>query len=253
MDENEEIQETPELDTNETPDAGGQPEKNFQAETKRKLESMNQRLTESNLEVQQRLEQIIQAVQAAQPSGTGYAPAAAPKRIAELMIDDPDAAVAEITNQVTKTVSNQMLGAIQKNDSFKETAKYLEAEYPELKTKGSEGFNRVVQYHNALPASMQGTSQGIENAALKAAQDFGLIPKSKRVKTTTSDDFQAAPTGSGDRARTRGNQGKKGMSEAQKAFASLLGAPVNDPKFAATFEKANNRQVWTQYKGEGED
>lgn len=222
--------------------------KNLQAEMQRKIDNQAAALEKSAKETKAQLDAIMAALKPQQTAVTK--PQATNKKIGDLLFDDPDAAVSEIAREVSQVVTQQVMGRVSSQDEMRNTAAKLETEYPEFSDRTSEHYKRVEEYYKNLPQGLQGTPQGLENAAYRAAAEYGLIPKSKR-QTPQSDDFSVSSGGS---ARQRqSSKSKSGeMRPEQEAFASLLGAPLNDPKFKEVFKKASSRTEWNKYKGDDE-
>lgn len=220
--------------------AGEDRVKNLQAETSRKINDLYAQLAKRD----QQVEQLVQTLQTRQPAAAN----SAAKPISELIYDDPAAAVSQIAQQVGEQVEQRVSTKMAAQSEFSQTAASLEAEYPEFRDRTSEHFARVKKYHDEQPANIRGTSVALENAAYKAARDFGLIPSSKR-KQTQNEDFSLAGSQSSTRQR-RNNDDSGEMSQSQAAFAELLGANSKDPKFKEVFKKANSRKNWTSYQGD---
>jgi hypothetical protein len=222
----------------ETPTTGNEDKlKNLQAEMQRKIDNQAQLAQETKAQ----LDTILAMMNSRQEP---QAPAKPVKKIGDLMFDDPEAAVQQIADQVGK----QVLSRVNSKDALTRSAQQLEFEYPEFADRTSEHYKRVESYYNQLPNELKNTPQGLENAAYKAAAEYGLIPKSKRQNSSGAEDFSVS-SGSSNRRQTKGE--KSGDMQAdQLAFARLLGAPLDNPKFKEVFKKANNRKEWNKYKGE---
>lgn len=218
--------------------------KNLQSEMQRKLDNQANEIAQRSQETKAQLDAILAMMNQRQEAPTKNSG----KKIGDLMFDDPDAAVQQIADQVGQRVSQQVLGQVSNQTALSNRAAQLESEYPEFSDRTSEHYKRVQAHYNQLPKELQGTSQGLENAAYRAAAEFGLVPKSKR-QTSQNDDFTVS---SGSSARPRGSDKSKSgeMKPDQRAFAEFLGAPVNDPKFKEVFKKAANRTEWNKYKGD---
>ncbi len=231
-------------DENETPAPEADSEtriKNIQAETQRKMENLRSEFSESNQKMEQTLQTILQNIQGRQAVGKDTA--AQEKKLSELIYDDPEAAVSAIEDRVTRKV----LGASKAESSFNSAAAQLESDYPEFRDRNSEQFKRVQTYYNQLPQEMIGTKQGLENAALRAAADFGLVTSARR-KGSSNEDFSVSSGGTSS-GRKASSKASGEMAADQAAFAQLLNAPVDNPKFKEIFKKASKRSEWNKYKG----
>lgn len=231
-------------DTTETASTGNEDRlKNLQAEMQRKIDNQTQIAQETKAQ----LDTILAMMNARQPDPTPKP--TSNKKIGDMMFDDPDAAVQQIADQVGRTVTQQVLSQVNTKDALTRSAQQLEAEYPEFADRTSEHYKRVAAYYQQLPKELQGTPQGLENAAYKAAAEYGLVPKSKRQTGSAGDDFSVSSGGS---ARPKAPRGSKDgeMQPDQLAFAQLLGAPLDNPKFKEVFKKASNRKEWNKYKGD---
>lgn len=229
-------------------DTGDDRLKNLQAEMQRKIDNQAAAIAQSSQETKVQLDAIMAALNKKSEPAAQSKPN---KKLSDMLFDDPDAAINQIAQEVGQSVTKQVMGQVSSNQQLSNTAAALENEYPEFSDRTSEHYKRVQAHYNQLPQGLQGTPQGLENAAYRAAAEFGLIPKSRRQTTTTNDDFSvssSAPTRQ--RAADKGKTGE--MKPEQAAFAQLLGAPVNDPKFKEIFKKASNRTEWNKYKGEND-
>jgi hypothetical protein len=220
---------------NSTPGASdGSEEKNIKAEFNRKLADLNANLTAQNANLAQQMQTLLQTIESRQTAGKSSA--GAEKKLEELMYDNP----TEFVNKIRTQIKDEVQGDNYRTQSFNQAAALLDSEYPEFRDRSSEQRKRVEAYYAQLPQSLQNTKEGLEVAVYKAAADFGLTPQSKRSKG--NDDFSMSGSGSSSGNNARKQSKKSGeMAADQAAFAELIGAPVNDPKFKAEFEKATGR------------
>lgn len=226
---------------NATPDAEGGEDsnKNVKAEFNRKLSALNENLTAQNANLAAQLQTIMQTIESRQTAGKSTA--GAEKKLSELMYDNPD----EFVNQIKSSVRNEVMGETNRTQSFNQAAALLDSEYPEFRDRSSEQRKRVETYYSQLPQHLIGTKEGLEVAAYRAAADFGLTPQSKRAKG--NEDFSVSgSSGSASNAR-KAAKANKDMAADQMAFAELINAPINDPRFKAEFEKATGRD-FKKYK-----
>lgn len=214
--------------------------KNLQAETTRKVADLYAELANRDKKLDQIVEMLAQQRAPQQQQSQS-------KSISDLMIENPDAAVTQIAQQVGEAVEKRVVGQVAAQSEFSQAAAALESEYPEFRDRTSEHYAKVKQYYDSQPAALKGTPAGLENAAFKAARDYGLIPASKR-KNAQNEDFLLSPSQSSTRTRSRGKESNE-MTQDQAQFAELLGANTKDPKFKEIFAKANNRN-YGSYKGE---
>lgn len=217
--------------------------KNLQAEMQRKIDNQQTLIEQSSRETKAQLDAILASLNKQAP-----AKAAPTKKLGDMLFDDPDAAINQIAEQVGNSVTQRVMGQVSSQTQMTQAAAQLESEYPEFADRTSEHFKRVESYYKSLPQNLQGTPQGLENAAYRAAAEYGLIPKSKRQVAASSDDFSMPSGGSARRQSAKEKSGE--MKPEQLAFAQLLGAPLNDPKFKEVYKKAAARTEWNKYKGE---
>ncbi len=208
--------------------------KNVKAEFNRKLSELNASLTAQNANLAQQMQTLMQTIESRQTAGKSTA--GAEKKLSDLMYDNPD----EFVNKIRKEIKDEVQGDNYRANSFSQAATQLDSEYPEFRDKSSEQRKRVEMYYSQLPQGMQNTKEGLEVAVYKAAADFGLTPQSKR-KGAASEDYSMSGSGSGSTTPRKPAKKQTEMQSDQMAFAELIGAPINDPKFKAEFEKATGR------------
>lgn len=219
---------------NATPDAEGAEDnsnKNIKSEFNRKLADLNANLTAQNANLAQQLQTIMQTIESRQTAGKSTA--GAEKKLEELMYDNP----TEFVSRIKSSVRDEVMGETHRSNSFAQAAAMLDSEYPEFRDRNSDQRKRVEAYYSQLPQHLIGTKEGLEVAAYRAAADFGLTPSSKRSKG--NEDFSVSGSSSSSQRKPSKKAGE--MAADQAAFAELIGAPVNDPKFKAEFEKATGR------------
>jgi len=220
----------------------GEDSTNIKAEFNRKLENLNQQLAAQNQNLDAQLQEILKRIETPKAAPVRES---APKKLNELIYDDPEQFVQEVKN----TTRQEVMQDITRQQAFQNTAVVLESEYPEFNDKGSEPYKRVQAYYQQLAPHLQGTKEGLEIAAYRAAADFGLAPKSKRSKSSANEDYSMS-SGAPQKARSSSSASKGEMAADQAAFAELVGAPVNDPKFKEMFKKASKRTEWNKFKGQ---
>lgn len=221
---------TPEQDVSEDTN------KNMKMEFNRKLQDLNQNLTAQNAQLQQQLQAIMQTIDSRKQAGQSTA--GAEKKLEELMYDNPTEFVNQVKRSVKSEVRDEVFSEMNQSNSFNQAATQLDAEFPEFRDRNSEQRKRVEAYYAQLPEKMRNTKEGLEVAVYRAAAEFGLIPASKRSKN--SDEYSMSGSSSNPAPRKPSKKAGE-MAADQAAFAELIGAPVNDPKFKAEFEKATGR------------
>lgn len=231
----------------ETQESGGEDRfKNLQSEVNRKLADLNNQFAQSNQDMKASLETLMSTLQSRQAAGRSTE--GTEKKISELLYEDPEQAVAQITRNVTREVSAQ--NATQQQ--FYNTAAQIEAEYPEFSNRASPEYSRVEAYYKALPQHLVGTKEGIEISAYKAAAELGLQPRSKRQKSG-SDDFAVSSGGASNQANRRPPKDAE-VSDLQNAFAGmLLGDTAKNPEFQKILKTATKRKTWNRNKAFGEE
>lgn len=197
------------------------PIKNVKEEFSRKMNNMNETLSQ----VMEKLNTL------AQPAPV--APANDKKRLADLLYSDPEAYVEEIekraADKAAKMASQQVEGRMNQQNAINSTVAAIHNQYPELGQQDSEAFKSAIAKFQALPKYLQGTPEGAKIALLETVSELGLIPQSKR-KSVKNDDFSLSGGGSSKGGARDVKPSAKDLDPNTLAAAQLMGLNVDDPK-----------------------
>lgn len=234
------------MSDNEKPGADGagnppaDPIKNLQAEMSRKLgnhETMMAELKRTNDALLAQLTNLT-------------TPKKEPKnepKLADLIIDDPEAAVGIITERVTKTVEDKNNKERQEMVKRQKTINEVAAEYPEIAVNDHVLTKRAVEIFNSFDAEEQQSPAAYKAAVAQAASEFGVKPKSKR--TSDDDSFSLGGSTTGKEApKERGKKEKGEISEGTKAIAQLMGLDLSDQKVVERLKNKHGRKSYTNWE-----
>lgn len=200
------------------------------------LKQMNQQFTE-----QKQFNQVV-ADQLQQAQTTTVAPVAQTEPASDSFFDtSPQAFKQELLQEVGQIVTQTQ----QKSVAVQEVMASIVKDYPEAEKKGSDMFNKILEIHGGLPKSLQGTPEGYELAASKAARSLGLQPMAMR-SSSDADNFSL----SGNRAsgETGKSTKKKELDPKTEALADLMGLDMDNKDTRKRVEGYAKRDNWKRYR-----
>lgn len=212
------------------------PIRNLKAEFSRKHANMEAQQAETNAQLQAILAEVQKSMKG---------PEAPKKSARELVFDDPEEFVRSVEETATRKATEAVTQQYQASQKVQNTVTEFTQRFPEFAQEGSEAVMLATKYASQLPSKLKGTAEGAENAMSRAALELGLVAASKR-KTQVSDEPVIGSRGSG-QASSPSKPGAK-IDKDTMAFAELLGADFNDPKFMAELNKAAGRKDYKNYK-----
>lgn len=232
-----------EADNTQTAEAAAadqDPIKQIKSEFGRKFDNLNAELKAQNEMVQAALANLVANNQPPQQS-------APRKPVSQLIFEDTDAAVAQITKQVT----DQVTGSLSRTQGVANVISEFTSKYPEFAKDDSEATKLTLKKSKSLPHSLQGTPEGARMAMLEAVAELGLVAASKRsTRVDQNDDFSLSGSNSAPRApKTKEPE----LDPKSLALGELLGVDYKkDPKRMENLKKAAARTNWNRYKGKGD-
>lgn len=228
--------------TDQTEEQQVDPMQNIKAEFSRKTSNLETKLAETNAQLAAMIAQVQQSLVQSKP-----APAASGKSTRDLLYDDPDAFVAQITEQATNKAQAEVARSQQMQSAVQSAIMEMSSKYPEFSQAGSEAATKAVEYGSKLPAHLRGTAEGAEIAMARAAAELGLVPQSKRTKSSPSSDDAAI--GGSSRSPSQKPSGKAKIDDSVIIMGKLLGVDYEANKERAkNLEGASKRSKWTRYE-----
>jgi hypothetical protein len=213
---------------------------NLKSEMNRKFSNFDERLAQVAQLNQQILEQLKNPTVPAKP---------APRVEDEadtLIYDNPKAFVTKIKQEakqeVLAEVQAQQARVSQFQDKQNQVLNQLVQDYPELSNMSHPLTQRTVKIYQSLAEEDKKNPIAYRMAALEAAAEMGLSPKSKR-ESNDSDDFTLG--GSNQPPKRKGKTSKD--DEAMLEFASLMGVDVSKKETVERLQGRRDR-TWNQYK-----
>ena len=202
-------------------------------------------------ELDQKLGQVTELLKAMNAQNAAsyqqLAQAITPKPAAKPQFTDDDLYNPGKLQSQVESVANQVASSVLlKERSINAKIAELTQEYPEIQTD-PDTKKAVLQAHNNLPKHLVDTAEGYEMAILKAVTEAGIVKKSKRAAVDVEEPIAAGSRGaSASRARSSGSKGK--VDDNMRAFAELMGRPVDDPDYQKRLEEHASRDTYTKYR-----
>jgi len=156
-----------------------------------------------------------------------------------------DQIVSHIESKVESKFSEKLEKQQTAQQEYQSALSRVQADYPEAGVKDHDMQKKILEQHSSLPPSLKNTGEGIELAALRAAQELGLQPKGKRTDKG-ADEFNLQP---GKRRSTDTGENDVSLETRQWAEALLphVGIDPNDKDVKKRLKENSNRK-WTRYK-----
>lgn len=215
---------------------------NLKAEMSRKQNNVEAKLAQTNAQLEQIMAMVQQNLVQSKP-----APVASGKSTRDLLYDDPDAFVAQITEQATSKAQAEVARSQQMQSEVSNAIMEISAKYPEFSQAGSEAAQKAVELGAKLPKHLRGTAEGAKIAMLEAAADLGLVPASRRQKQSSSSDDAAI--GGSSRSSSQKPSGKAKIDESVIIMGKLLGVDYEANKDRAkSLEQSTKRSRWNKYE-----
>jgi hypothetical protein len=214
---------------------------NLKQEMNRKQSNLEAKLAETNAQLAQMIASVQASLTQAKPE-----PAKSAKSARDLLYDSPDEFVEQVTQQATAKAQAEVRRSQEMQSAVQSAIMEMSSKYPEFGQAGSEAAQKAVEYGSKLPAHLRGTAEGAEIAMARAAAELGLIPSSKRAKSSSNDD---AAVGGGSRSTASSTKGKGKVDESVIIMGKLLGVDYEaDKNRAKNLEKSSTRQKWNKYE-----
>lgn len=146
-----------------------------------------------------------------------------------------------IGKKLEKTFEDKLSSTLSAKEKRENALHNVSTQYPELRQSGSELQTKMQEVYAGLDKNFRDTPQGIEYAAMKAAQELNIQPASKRTGNDDSFVLDGSRTG-----RTK-TQAKPKIKENQIALMELLGMDPNDKAAQERIAK-NSQRNWLKYQ-----
>lgn len=223
---------------NQEPAAAPQedPIKNMKQEFARKTSNLEEKLAQTNAQLAEMLTLVQQSVKPVETKPG--------KSARDLLYDDPDAFVSEVTEKATRKAQEEARALAAQQSAINNVIADYSSKYPEIAQQGSEAMQLAVKYGNELPKHLKGTAEGAELAMSKAIAELGLAPVSRRKKSEE-------PEVVGGAARSSSGGPKKSeakLDDNTLALAQLMGVDLKDKKRVDNLAKATSRKNWLKYE-----
>lgn len=207
--------------------------KNLQAEFSRKtsnVEAQVAKLAEANNALLRQIQSLT-------------APAApAKKKMSDLIYENPDEAVAQITQTATENAWKRFEEHTARQQKQSNTISELYGQYPELADPNHEMTKKSLERYGNMSDSEKADPRSLRLAALETAAEMGVKPKSRRSE---DDESYSLPSGGSGAPRKRDN-GK--LPAEMLDFARLAGLDVSKPEVMERLKKRAKRQTWNRYE-----
>lgn len=214
--------------------------KNTRAEFARKTSNLETKLAETNAQLEKMVQMVSQNLVQSKPPASG-------KSARDLLYDSPDEFIEQVTQQATSKAQAEVARSQQMQSAVQSAIMEMSAKYPEFSQAGSEAATKAVEYGSKLPAHLRGTAEGAEIAMARAAAELGLIPQSKRAKSSSSNDDAAI--GGSSRSPSSKPSGKAKIDETTFLMGKLLGVDYEaDKSRAKNLEQTTKRSRWNKYE-----
>ena len=212
--------------------------KNTRAEMQRKTSNLEEKLAQTNAQLEQMLALVQQSVKPAESKSE--------KSARDLLYDAPEEFVAHVTEKATRKAQEEARALAAQQSAINNVIADYSSKYPEIAQQGSEAMQLAVKYGNELPKHLKGTAEGAELAMSKAIAELGLAPVSRRKKASSEE-----PEVVGGAARSTNSQSKKPdakLDDNTLALAQLMGVDLKDKKRVENLAKATSRKNWLKYE-----
>lgn len=215
------------------------PIKQIKGEFARKTSNLEEKLAQTNAQLEAMIAEVMKA------NNKSTEPAKSSKSARDLLYDDPDQFVNSITEQAVKRARDEAASISASQSALQNTIVAFTQKYPEFTQSEHEAVALATKFGNELPKHLKGTPEGAELAMTKAVAELGLIPVSKRAKST-SDESAAVGGAKGSSGGSKASSNK--LDDNTLAIAQLLGVDITDKKRVAGINKAKERKSWTRYE-----
>lgn len=223
--------------------AAADPFKNLKAELTRKMsnsESQVQRLSQENAAIMAKLDALM--VPRSQPAETSE------EDLGALLYSKPGDAVKAITQQVTRTVQQDMQRMTQNQQQQAAVLSSLVKDYPELSDSNSDFAKSAVRAFDSLPAHLKNDPAGYKLAVREAAADLGVLPSHKRGSRDADDFVMSGGNRSANSARPSRGAPQTGLSDGVMEAASIFGLDLSKPERKKSLEKRTQRKNWGRWE-----
>lgn len=212
---------------------------NVKAEFNRKLDNLTQ-----TINTQWQDMQAVLASLASKPTAPAASePRESKKPLKDLIYEDDASFEQAIENRIASTVEKKIRTQADQSAQLNNIVAEVGSKFPEFNQPSSEAYQAALKKHASLPQHLRGTAEGVKIAMLETVADLGLVPTSKRDRTSEADDFSLSGKGSAKKV------GKKGaeLDEATTFWAEAFGVKVKDEKVQERLKKYSNRE-WRKYE-----
>jgi hypothetical protein len=225
---------------NGAPPSGEQPSAtppvDIVAELKKTTEALSAQINQVKAEFNRKIDSVRAPAQAP-----------APKRsFEEEFYEDADRAISTKLSENKNQTVEEVFNALDRRDKARETQNRLYGEFPELQDVSSPLYKKADEIYRSfgIPEG-QLDPQSLRAAVNEAALDLGVVPKSKRQKEASSDEFTGLGGGN---SRPSGKQPKTKVTDGMLSIAQQMGININDPKAVERLEQRAQRKNWLKYE-----
>lgn len=226
---------------NPTPPAQGDDRlTNLQAEFNRKLENQQaelKKLSDTNAALADQLKKVT--------------PKPAPKEpqdepLDQLFYKDPVAHAAKIKEMTKQEMREEFRRENEANQRMAGVINRLGQEYPEYNDPESTLTKKTLEIFGKMEESDKKNPTSLRVAALEAAQELGVKPRSKR----TDDDESFSMSGGGYSGnRSNRDQARPGkLDQRTEDLAALVGLKITDPKVKERLTQRAQRKNYRNYQ-----
>lgn len=225
-----------------TPDVSAKPP---QDEIKNLKEEMNRKF--GNLEKSnQALINSLQAITAKKPTPIAEDPDAEDP-YQKVWYDKPGVAAKQIRSEATQDTLAIIRQEQAEQNKKNQMIQGLYREYPELTDFNNPLSMKSVEFFDKLTDEEKNSPLSYKLAVKEAAEELGVMPKSKRKVEDDGDAFALTGKGSATPATTRSRRGS-GVPDATIEFARHMGMDVDDEKVVERLKKRNERKNWMTWE-----
>ncbi len=202
-------------------------------ELKSMIEALGQSVVNLKAEMGRKIEQV-------RPT-----PPPTPKpKLSEMIYEDPEGAIEQITQTVTQSVSS----VFESREKNRQMVSQLYKDYPELEDPSHPLSQAAQVKYASLPPEEKLDSKALRSAVFEAAAEMGLAPKPKRKTAVQPSDEESFSLGGKSGGRRQGGSRKEQVSDVTLETAALMGLDVNDPKVLERIQ-ARSKRNYGKYEG----
>lgn len=223
-----------------TDDSVEQRLKNQHSEFDRKIKNIQQLIEDQNRNFSTVLNTIAAApAQRAKPD----------KKLQELIYDDPEEYARIVSENAKKEALEQVNRVVGQQQQQQLVLNQLVSDYPELADQGNDMTKRAIEIFKNLSDAEKTMPNSYKLAVREAAAEFGVLPSSKRSRSSSDDSFSFSGGSGSQRSSSEQKESRNAkLSDATLAFAQAIGKNTDDPKYMERLKKAAGRKDWTRFR-----